>query len=495
MNMARAATRGAAILTAANLAGYAISFLATLLLARLLTPTEFGQAALVIASVDFLLLLAGWSLPTALIREPEASAYRAFDTALVLTIAMGVLVLGIGAIVASLLWWFNEQLLAELLMSILFGRIVALGAGCFSAELERRFAYARVALLQGGAVAVSVAASVALAVLGAGVWALAARDIVMSGVLLLLSVALSRWRPSWSFDRAKARELVVFGSQMIGSRLGEMLFHRYDNLVVGAIAGSRQLGLYSQSYLLAETGNRIYGPVLQQLPMAVYSRLQGNTRLTARTFDLVSFFLVRVTVPLAALLVLFPSELVSTLFGDQWLAGAPMLRLLVGYALLLPLFDQMRVLLVANGAVAEVLRARVVQLVFFLPAAAIGAAVAGGRGAALAVSVAMVVGTAAILPAARSYGRLEIRDFVKPPIAGAIGALAAIAATASAASPAAVLVRGLPTLLAVYCVALLALDRKRMWHRILSVRAAVADDGKSSPDDPSVPPVTRVMTP
>lgn len=463
MSLARLAVRGAALLTVTNLTAYAVSFGATLALARMLEPNEFGKVVFAIAVAEFLFLLGAWSLPVALIREPQETFGEAFDTAMALLVPIsgGLLVASAG--VAAGLWALEGAAIALVFLAIAGGRVLQLFAGCFIACLERDFAYGRVALIQIGSIGCSAVIALALAQRGAGVWALGARDVAVSVVMCALAVALTRRLPGRMVSAAKARALLRFGAGMVGSRLGEMLFQRYHSLVLGVVSGARQLGLYNQGYVLTEAGNRLYGPVLQQLPLATYARIQDDRERTARVFALVMFVLSRGVTPLALAFLVLPGETLAFLYGERWREGASMLRVLSVYALLAPLFDQMRVLLVANGRVGNVLRARMWQLGLFLPAVPLCSWLWGGVGAAAAVGAGMIVGVLAILPYVRRLAPLSWRDFVAP----------GVAATASVAAAFAVLSTGVErdfprlalgglTLATMYALALALVDGARL---------------------------------
>ncbi|HXF52411.1 MAG TPA: oligosaccharide flippase family protein [Dehalococcoidia bacterium] len=463
MSLARSAARGAALLSVTNLTAYAVSFGATLALARMVAPNEFGKVVFAIAVAELLFVLGAWSLPVALIREPQETLDEAFDTAMALLVPISGALVVASAGVAAGLWALEGAAIALVLLAIVGGRVLQLFAGCFIACLERDFAYGRFSLIQLASVGSGAAVALALAHRGAGVWALGARDVAVSVVMVALAVAFTRHAPGRRFSAAKARELLRFGAGMVGSRLGEMLFHRYDNLVVGVVSGARQLGLYNQGYVLTETGNRLYGPVLQQLPLATYARIQDDRERTARVFALLMFILSRGVTPLALLFLVLPGETLAFLYGEPWREGAPMLRLLSVYALLAPLFDQMRVLLVANGQVGSVLRARLWQLGLFLPAVPLCSWLWGGVGAAAAVAVGMTAGVVAIVPHVRRLAPLSWREFIAPVVAAAASAVAAFAVlSAGVEGDLPRLALGGLTLAAMYAMALALVDGARM---------------------------------
>jgi O-antigen/teichoic acid export membrane protein len=462
LNLGQAATRGAIVLSAAGVAANIASFCSLLVLARLLSPQQFGQAALATAIAELILLLGAWSLPTALIREDPKTVEELFNAALALLLLIIPAMLAVGAAIGLLLNAFESRTIAVLFFAILAAGALSFVGNCFAAELERRFAYGRFSVIQLLGTSAAIAVSLGLAWAGAGVWALGGRYISLSVVATVASVLLSAWRPTRKVSLDRMRYLTRFGGMMVVSRLGDMLFHRYDNFVVGTVSGTYQLGLYNQAYVLAEAGNRVLMPVLAYVPLATYSRIQGDRSRTTRAFRIVTFFLSRTVTPLAVVFLVIPQELIGVLLGDNWKPAAWMLRGLSLYALLLPMFMHMRELLIANGAVRQVINARIVQLAFFLPGIVIAVWLWGGRGAAVVVAIGMVIGTAAMVSPIRRYVEVDMRDYVPPAVAGLAAAAAGLVAQRFVVGDTSTLLVVSATVVLVYSGLLMLIERSAL---------------------------------
>ena len=117
---------------------------------------------------------------------------------------------------------------------------------------------------------------------------------------------------------AKVRDLWRFGTAMVGSRLGDVAFHRFDNLAVAAFSGSAALGLYNQAYLIAEMGNKLFAPIIAYLPLNLYAKIQGQSARVQRSYDLIGFWIIRAVAPVGVILLVVPEQLLVILFGDPW---------------------------------------------------------------------------------------------------------------------------------------------------------------------------------
>ena len=469
----RAATRSTFLLTGTNLFTYAVSIASTLVLARLLSPRQFGEVVLAVVISEFIFLLAGWSLSIALIREPEATVELAFDTSIILMCWSSAAVAAVSAVIAiAMLHWYSATL-ALVFVAISASRILVLFTLLFLADLERRLSFGRFAIAHHGSTLLSVGAAIALGYGGAGVWALASRDIVSGCAGLAMAVLFSRWRPQWSYNRTKARELLRFGTGMLGSRLGDLLFHRFDNLMVGTLAGSHQLGLYNQSYILAEVGIKAAHPAIYQVSMPTYARLQGDRSRSSSAYRFVVFFLSRAVVPVAILFVVIPGQLLGVVLGDQWRPAENMLRALAVYALLIPLVEHTRIVLIANGAIREALLARLIQVSFFVPAAVVAAWLWGGDGTAVVVALAVILGGAAVYYFARRLVDIPLRDFIAPAVAGLIASAILVLISRTLSGDAVVLVVGTALATGSFVAALFALEWARLMENLSTLIGAL----------------------
>ncbi len=490
MRLGRSAARGLLLASGVNFGTYIFSFGVSVLLARLLTPNEFGQIALATTIADLLFLTVGLSLPTALLREPAATVQIACRTSMTMMAAASVGLAAVGAAISfGLASWMSETV-ALLFATVVISRIPPLFALCLASDIQRRNAYGGYSIVVYGSQALSLVVALVLGLLGAGVWALAAREVAAGLCLLILAVWFSEWRIRFGFDGAKCVELLKFGVLMLGSRMGDILFHRYDNLVVGTMAGTRQLGLYNQAYVLAEMSNKVYAPVIYQVPQSIYAQLQGDSTRTTLMYQLMMFAIIRSVLPLALVLVVFPSEVLGFVFGAQWTPAAEMLRALAVYTLLLPVFEHARVLLVANGDVTATLRARAFQLAVFLPATPLLTLAYGARGAAIAVAGSMVVGTLSILRQAQRLAAFRFADCAAPLMAAVFAAGAGIAIGHYLSGDLSRLAAGTATTLGVYAVMLIALERKRLLMNTHILRSYFRETPVDTPIVPAPPPTT-----
>ena len=106
-----------------------------------------------------------------------------------------------------------------------------------------------------------------------------------------------------------------YSRPMFLSRTLEIVIDRVDRVTIGALLGDTATGLYSQARFVAEVGNVATRP-LGQLGLNLYSRLQDQPARLARSYELVNYFLARLTLLGGSVLLVFPHETVRVLLGE-----------------------------------------------------------------------------------------------------------------------------------------------------------------------------------
>ncbi len=446
--------KGSFYLGAGNWLGYALNFALSLVLARLLGPDAFGFYAFVFAVNELLNVIAGFSIQLAVLQAREESQ-ELYDTALAISAALGGVALVGACVLAPLLAAERGADAAWFIVAFGVFRVLTLLGQVHWAKLERGLRYGTVAALNLASGGLPNLLAVAAAWAGADVWSLLARDGSAAALTLLLGRLASGHRFRGKVGRAAASRLMAFARPMFAARGLEILMVRADRLAVGAWLGDRWLGLYDRSVFLAETGALALRPV-SQLAFNLYARLQGDPRRLARAQELVSFGLVRVSLAGALALAVFPEAAIRLLLGPDFAAAAPILRWLAIYSAVLPLAENLKVLLLAGGRTGTHAWIRVAQLAVLAP------------GIALAVRAGSAVGVAAVLAATWVLGTLlawwALRDLcgglgrmIARPLAAAAGVAAAFAGAEAAGLLAGAPFEALPFLPPLAFAALVAL--------------------------------------
>lgn len=402
--------------------GKGLVLITTAVLARLLTPEEFGIVGFATLAVSYLAVLKDLGLGAALIQRQER-VDEAADTVFTLNLSLGLILSLATVLVAPLVaLYFNEPQVTPILRLLGLTFVInALGA-IHIIRLQRSLNFRQKAIPDIGRSVAKGLVSIGLALAGFGVWALVIGQLAGVITAVILAWTMLSWRPRLQFDQGLARQMLTYGMSVIGVDFLTILNDTLDYLIIGRILGSTALGIYTIAYRLPEllVFNLLW--VLSGVIFPTYSAVQTESVMLQQAFWTTMRYVELVVVPLSLGLIITADPLVRFVFGDQWLAAIPIVRLLALFALVRSVGYHIGDIYKAIGQPDILFKLGVVSLVLLLPALLIGSRY-GLIGVAVAhVAVAFVRTALRWVVAARF---IEIRwsaiwDALKPSILGGI---------------------------------------------------------------------------
>lgn len=318
-------------------ARYGVQFGVLIVLARLLTPADFGLIAMLLVFTSVAALLVDGGFGTALVQRQQTSADD--ETTVFLS---GI---SIAIVVALILWFaapaiaafYNQPKLIPLTRLLLFVLPLSALAAVPDALLTQRLDFRARANAEIIASLCSGAIAVVLAWRGFGVWSLAWQAIVAIGVRALLLWIFSGWRPRGRFSTVSFRGLFGFGSYMLMANLLNVISIRLQSLLIGKLFDSRTLGYYTLAQNTQQAPAQFMSGVLYRVGLPVFStvadqpaKLVGALRLSLR----VAIF---VFVPCMVGIAVVAKPLITVLYGVRWAPAAPLLSVLSVAAMFWPL--------------------------------------------------------------------------------------------------------------------------------------------------------------
>lgn len=292
--------------------------LITVVLAHLLTPSDFGVVATAMIAISFAQMFWDAGLSKALIQTnepPEEVAHVVFWTNLILGLVIYALLFVTAPWVAV---FFNspasEPVLRVLGLQIVIGSLSSVQQALFTRELDfRRLFWVKLftAFVPGFV-------SIPLAFYGFGVWALVAGTLAGQTLNLMLLWNYSTWHPMLRCNLSLARKIFRFGIWVLAESLGSWLIMWGDNLIVGIFLGIHDLGVYRVGWSLVTV---IFGLMLNPfLPVLfpTFSRLQNDLPALKENFHKVNRIVIALSLPMGIGLLLVGPELAIVLFGSKW---------------------------------------------------------------------------------------------------------------------------------------------------------------------------------
>ena len=422
MSFDRATVYRSALLAVAMQWGVrAIGLVSVIVLARLLQPADFGIVALALAAGAFVELFGWIGLRQALLRvpSPERSHYdTAFTIQLCLFLTLGVVLASLAIPVAA---FYGEPAVAPILW-VLSGRMAFLATVNIGVvDFEREMQFGRDLKMRLSVRAASLAVTIAAALVLRNYWALVIGLVSYTAFYTVASYIAHPYRPR--LDLSRRGELLGVSLWMFVSSLAEWVQTQIERLVLGRFAGAATVGLYSVSKDLSTIFTQEITTALNRVTFVTVASGQASASEGRNVARVIGGY-AAVVAPLAAGLVATAPDAVAVLLGEQWLAAAPLLRIIAVYAGVQAIYLMTGSVLQASGFVR---RAAMMNLVgAFLSGAAVAAAGYWWRTpqavalAALAVNSAMLAVGVTLL-ARNAGGRLLslAANLLRPALAAA----------------------------------------------------------------------------
>jgi len=336
---AHLALRGAFYVAVSDYTLQAIGVVLGIILTRMLAAEDFGILALAQAFMAGVSLLTSFSLNAQLISEQNVTPMM-LSTHWLLSTGLAIASLLIVLAASPILLRVYQPITVQVLLALLF--IWLLGSHAVGstpeALLKRELRYARLSLLAIISTVVSSVIAILCVWAGLGVWALVIREGSRVLTRLVGIWALTRWRLTFQFDWQMAKSLITNGSHLWLHAAAMLVMLKYDDFLVGNLVGEKSLGFYERAYHYAELPmsflSAIYALVLPTFAKVAYDRaaLSKAYTLFLNSIALICF-------PVATLMALLASELIQLLLGPKWLPVAPLLQILLPFALVRPIIS------------------------------------------------------------------------------------------------------------------------------------------------------------
>lgn len=309
-------------------ANFVVHTASTVVLARLLTPQDYGMIAMITAVTGFITLFKDLGLSMATVQKARIT-HEQVSMLFWINVALSAVVMGVVMALAPVIaWFYGEPRLLPLTLVMALGFVF--GGLCVqhSALLRREMRFGALALIDILRQVISVVAGIIAALAGAGVWSLVYMPLAGSLVNVVAVWIVSPWRPSLPVKHAGVRGMLTFGANLTGFNTLNYLARNADNVIVGKFLGSVQLGLYSKAYgLLMLPLQQITWPV-SAVAIPALSRLQNDPEQYRRYYYRAVSAIAFATMPLVALLAALSDEIIRVVLGEQWIGAAIIFKVL-----------------------------------------------------------------------------------------------------------------------------------------------------------------------
>ncbi|EIM06128.1 O-antigen repeat-containing transporter [Planococcus antarcticus DSM 14505] len=314
-----------------------VQFIIQIILARLLTPTEFGLIGMILVFVALSNSLVDSGFTQALIRDQKANQTD-YSTVFYFNLAVSLFIYGVLFLSAPLISNFFDQ--AQLISII---RVLSLGViiNAFSiiprAMFTKEVNFKVQAKVNMTASILSGAIAVVMAVMGFGVWSLVVRMLALNLIQALLLVFSRKWLPTLVFSIASFKRLFGFGWKLLVSGLIDTAYNNIYYLIIGKQYSVKSLGYYTNAAKFSDVATQTLTATIQRVTYPVLSGIQDQEERLKQSFKKViklsGFLIFPVMIGIAAV----AEPLIYLIFGEKWMTMVPYFQLLCIAGMLYPI--------------------------------------------------------------------------------------------------------------------------------------------------------------
>lgn len=300
-------------------------FVFTAILARLLSPDDFGLLGMMTVFTQFAIIFCQLGLVPALIQKQDVEE-RHLSTAFWVNVLFGVVLTVIFILGAPLIAAFYDQPALIPLLRVISASFVISSLGMVQhAILMKDMDFKRVAGRDIAATVLGGIVGILMALNGGGVWSLVGQFLTVTLFNTLLFWYFSPWRPSLRFDMRALKEMMHFSLNTTGFQISNYIARNIDYLLIGKFLGPQALGWYTLAYKLMLIPLRNISHSIAQVAFPAFAQIQKDLQRVRTNYLKMIKAVSLVTFPMMLGLFAVAPEFILTVYGDQWV---PVIRLI-----------------------------------------------------------------------------------------------------------------------------------------------------------------------
>jgi O-antigen/teichoic acid export membrane protein len=304
-------------------------FVITAILARILSPVDFGLVAMASVFTGFAMIFGELGISSALVQKLDVKDDH-WSSAFWFNLFVGSILTLFFILVAPFISVFYKKpeltaVLQVLSLNFIFSSFTIVQQTILTREMNFRSLMIR----DIAAVIIAGIVGIFMACRGWGVWSLVAQSVVFSAMNGLLLWTLSSWRPRFIFSRQAIKDIFHFSANMTGFQVVNYFARNVDQLLIGKFLGSQALGYYSLAYKLMLLPLQNISWMISRVMFPAFSQIQNDViRLKENYLKMVKYISI-VTFPLMIILFFAAHDLVLVVYGPKWELAIVLIQILV----------------------------------------------------------------------------------------------------------------------------------------------------------------------
>lgn len=314
-----------------------LQLIISIVLARILTPEEFGSVALLYLFTGIASTFIDGGFSAALVQRQDIT-HTDESTVFWFNLVMGITFSALLWFIAGYIAGFYNLPILEPLTQILGLSVFVTSLGSIHHTLLiKKLDFKTPMKISAFTTIISGACTIWLASEGFGVWALVVQSLVSSSVTTILLWVLSDWRPRCVFSLQSVRRLFGFGGYLMIAGLLDTVYSRLYTLLIGKLYGVRELGLYNRAENTKQIPVEALSGMLSKIAFPIFSQAAEDKDKLRRGMSYAIRGIMLVNVPMMLGLFVTAESLVEVVYGEQWLPAVPILQILCLGGILWPL--------------------------------------------------------------------------------------------------------------------------------------------------------------
>lgn len=312
--------------TLSQLGRQGTQLLTTIILARLLSPSDFGLVGMAMVVIGFTNIFKDLGTSAAIIQKKDLNddlMYSIFFVNVIFGV-IGTLILFLSAPLVGN--FYNEPRVVPVLKVLSINFFISSFAILHQAILERSLAFRKLAKLEIISVFAGSIIGITLALLGYGVWSLVFQSITAIFISTLLLWFYSTWRPKWVFQWKEIKSVSNYSLSLTGFNIVNYFARNADYLLIGRYLGSQALGYYTLAYKILLFPLQNISGVIGRVVFPAFSSIQDENKRLSITFLKIASTIALISFPLMLGVIALSKPFILIIFGSKW---APVIILII----------------------------------------------------------------------------------------------------------------------------------------------------------------------
>jgi O-antigen/teichoic acid export membrane protein len=393
MNLKQKTTMGVKWSAVSAITVASLQFLTLAILAKLLSPSDFGLLGMIMVVTGFARLFADMGISNAIIYWQDATAEELSSLYWINIMAgMGVFLI-IWASTPIIVDFYHEPRLENLIFWAALAFLITPFGQQFQILLQKGLQFDHLAKIDMCASLFNSVVSILLAVSGCGIFSIIYGQLSGTSlrVILLFCLGWKHWRPHLYFSLHGLKKYLNFGLFQVGDKTANYINQNIDYIIIGSLMGTESLGYYTFAYNLIIRPSAMINPIVTKVAFPVFSKIQNDIPRLRKSLLKIIKILSIVNFPILLGVNAIAPAAVPMLFGEQWRPSVILIQILSIVALLRSTGNPLGSLLLAMGKADWSFKWNVMVMFTQIPGIYIGAKLGGMIGVACAFVLLQII--------------------------------------------------------------------------------------------------------